>query len=94
MLLDQEAANTGIRFIGRSNAYDDDDDDKKAFASSSALDFIVICDVNASFFTQAIEAAVAAAAAAAIAEAVGFYCCPRSPFRVKTFSLSFSPRIQ
>ena len=37
-----------------SSCYDDDDDDKKAFAgSSSALDFIVICDVNASFFTQA-----------------------------------------
>ena len=37
-----------------SSSYDDDDDDKKAFASSSsALDFIVICDVNASFFTQA-----------------------------------------
>ena len=35
-----------------SSSYDDDDD-KKAFASSSALDFIVICDVNASFFTQA-----------------------------------------
>ena len=73
---------------GMCSTSNDDDDDKKAFAS--ALDFIVICDVNASFFTQAIEAA----AAAAIAEAVGFYCCPRSPFRVKTFSLSFSPRIQ
>ena len=36
-----------------SSSYDDDDDDKKAFAGSSALDFIVICDVNASFFTQA-----------------------------------------
>ena len=34
-----------------SGMCDDDDDDKKAFAS--ALDFIVICDVNASFFTQA-----------------------------------------
>ena len=74
---------------GMCSTSNDDDDDKKAFAS--ALDFIVIWDVNASFFTQAIEAAVAAAA---IAEAVGFYCCPRSPFRVKTFSLSFSPRIQ
>ena len=71
---------------GMCSTSNDDDDDKKAFAS--ALDFIVICDVNASFFTQAIVAA------AAIAEAVGFYCCPRSPFRVKTFSLSFSPRIQ
>ena len=36
---------------GMCSTSNDDDDDKKAFAS--ALDFIVICDVNASFFTQA-----------------------------------------
>ena len=40
-----------MKVISGMCSSDDDDDDKKAFAS--ALDFIVICDVNASFFTQA-----------------------------------------
>ena len=52
-LLKLKSAVKVISGMCNSSSSYDDDDDKKAFAGSSALDFIVICDVNASFFTQA-----------------------------------------